>query len=192
MIVIKIIIIVLLIFIVPDSLSALGNLGISLSLNTSLPYQIRNIKYLLELELISYERFRQVYIRDIKDFFYQILLIKERVSLAKENLSLIQMQFDKTNLLYEAGHSSDLDLMLDKVNRANIHSEILSLENDYMSKLVQLKYLTGLNPEDELFLTGDINLPDDIFSVSVLTETYNYISTILDLEYLLGIEIINE
>lgn len=153
----------------PDPWTVSGSLGLSFNLKASLPYQFRNLQYLLEMELISFERFRQAYVRDIKDFFYQILLVKERIFLAKDNLKLIEMQYEKSNLLYNAGLSSDLDLMSVKVNLANTRSGILSLENDYTSKLFQLKYLTGLNPEDELFLTGHISLPDDILSETDLS-----------------------
>jgi len=149
----------------PDPLTVSGELGISLNLKATLPYEFRNIRYQLEMELISYERFKQIYIRDIKDFFYQILLVKERISLARENLKLIELQYEKTNLHYEAGLASDLDLMAVKVNLANIKPEILSLENDYASKIFQLKYLTGINPDDELSLIGNINLPEEILSV---------------------------
>lgn len=147
-----------------------GNLGVSVNLKASLPYQFKNLQYLLEMELISYERARQIYIRDIKDLFYQILLVNERISLAKDNFKLTEMQLEKTNLLYEAGLSSDLDLMAVKVNLANTRSDILSLDNDYTSKLFQLKYLAGLSPEDKLFLTGSISLPEDAFSEEELSE----------------------
>ena len=165
----------------PDPWSYSGNFGLSFNIKASLPYQFRNLQYLLELELISFERFKQSYIRNIKDFFYQILLVKERISLAKDNLKLIEMQYEKVNVLYNAGLSSDLDLMAVKVNLANSRSNILSLENDYTSKLFQLKYLTGLNPEDELFLTGQITLPDDMLPV---TELSGFITKTLDLQTL--------
>ncbi|MCK5675042.1 MAG: TolC family protein, partial [Spirochaetales bacterium] len=125
----------------PDPWTVSGSIGLSFNLKASLPYQFRNLQYLLELELISFERFRQAYIRDIKDFFYQILLVTERISLANDNLKLIELQHEKANLLYNAGLSSDLDLMSVKVNLANTRSDILSLENDYTSKIFQLKYL---------------------------------------------------
>jgi outer membrane protein TolC len=152
-----------------DPWSVYGNLGVSMNLKASLPYLIKNLQNLLDKEIISYEQFKQVYIRDIKKFFYQILLVKERISLAKEKLKLIDMQYEKSSLLYEAGLTSDLDLMSVKVNLANTRSDILSLKNDYTSKLFQLKYLTGLNPEDELTLAGQITLPDDILLVSDLS-----------------------
>ncbi len=165
----------------PDPWTISGSLGFSFNLKASLPYQFKNLQYLLELELISFERFRQAYVREIKDFFYQIMLVKERISLANDNLKLIEMQHEKANLLYNAGLSSDLDLMSVKVNLANTRSDILSLENDYTSKLFQLKYLAGLNPEDELSLTGNITLPYDILSVTDLSGT---ISETLDFQTL--------
>jgi outer membrane protein TolC len=164
-----------------DPWTVSGSLGVSLNLKASLPYQFRNLQYLLDMELISYKRFRQAYIRDIKDFFYQILLVKERIALARDNLKLIEMQYAKTNLLYEAGLASDLDLMAVKVNLANTKPEILSLENDYASKLFQLKYLTGLNPDDELSLNGHIALPSDTFSAADLSAM---IAETLDLQIL--------
>ena len=161
-----------------DTWAVFGNLGVSLNINASLPYQFKNLRNLLEKEIISYERFKQVYVRDIKDFFYQILLVKERISLGKEKLKLLEMQYEKSSLLYEAGLSSDLDLMSVKVNLANTRSDILSLENDYTSRIFQLKYLTGLNPEDSLTIKGRITLPEDILQVSDLAPM---ISETLDL-----------
>jgi outer membrane protein len=145
--------------------SVSGRIGVSLGLNGSLPYRFRNLQYLLNMELISYEQARQIYIRDIKDFFYQIILVKERIILAKDNLRLTEKQYEKTVLLYESGLASDLNLMAIKVNLANTRPEILALENDYTSKLFQLKYLTGLTPDDELELTGSIFLPEVPVSV---------------------------
>ncbi len=153
----------------PEPWAVYGSLGISMNIKASLPYQFKNLQYMLDKELISYERARQIYVRDIKDFYYQVLLVKERISLVEEKIKLIEMQQKKTLLLYEAGLSSDLDLMAVKVNLANTRSEILSLKNDYTSKIFQLKYLTGLNPEDVLSLTGTIVLPDYILSISDLS-----------------------
>ncbi len=149
---------------------ASGRVGVLLSLHGSFPYQFRNLQYLLDKELITYEQARQMYIRDIKDFFYQILLVKERILLARGNLNLIENQYEKTALLYEAGLASDLNLMAIKVDLANIRPEILSLENDYESKMFQLKYLTGLNPDDKLELTGSIALPSGLTSMENLFE----------------------
>ena len=88
--------------------SASGSVGGSLELKGSLPYEFKNLQYLFEKELISYEQGRQMYIRDIKVFFYQILLVKERISLSEENLELLQKQYDNTALRYESGLASDL------------------------------------------------------------------------------------
>ena len=165
----------------PDPWSVSGRIGVSLSLNGSLPYQFRNLQYLLDMELISYEQAKQMYVRDIKDFFYQILLVKERISLARDNLTLIEKQYEKTLLLYESGLASDLNLMALKVNLANTRPEVLSLENDYASKLFQLKYVTGLNPNDDLELSGSVSLPD--FSVS-LDDLSNLIPNTLELQAL--------
>lgn len=158
------------IFLPDNPWSASGRVGVLLSLNGSFPYQFRNLQYLLNKELITYEQARQMYIRDIKDFFYQILLVKERILLARDNLNLIENQYEKTALLYEAGLASDLSLMAIKVDLANIRPEILSLENDYESKLFQLKYLTGLNSDDKLELTGSIALPSGLASMENLFE----------------------
>ncbi|MCK5198425.1 MAG: TolC family protein, partial [Spirochaetales bacterium] len=149
--------------------SVSGRVGVSLELNGSLPYQFRNLQYLLNMELISYDQARQMYIRDIKDFFYQILLVKERISLARDNLRLTEKQYEKTLLLYESGLASDLNLMAIKVSLANTRPDILSLENDYSSKLFQLKYLTGLAPDDVLELSGSIFLPEVPVSVEDLS-----------------------
>jgi len=153
-----------------DPWIVIGKVDVLLELNGSLPYQFKNLQYLFDMEFISYEQARQMYIRDIKDFFYQILLVKERITLARENLTLIERQYEKTALLYESGLASDLNLMAIKVSLANTRPEILSLENDYSSKLFQLKYLTGLNPDDELKLTGSISLPDDLAFIEELSE----------------------
>ena len=80
-------------------------------------------------------------------------------------MTLIERQYEKTALLYESGLASDLSLMAIKVSLANTRPEILSLENDYASKLFQLKYVSGLNPNDDLELSGSVSLPD--FSVSL-------------------------
>jgi len=149
--------------------SVSGRIGVSFGLSGSLPYQFRNLQYLLNMELISYDQARQMYIRDIKDFFYQILLVKERISLARDNLRLTEKQYEKTLLLYESGLASDLNLMAIKVSLANTRPDILSLENDYSSKLFQLKYLTGLAPDDVLELSGSIFLPEVPVSVEDLS-----------------------
>ncbi len=162
-----------------DPWSFTGRIGVSLNLNGSLPYEFRNLHHLLNAELISFEQARQMYIRDIKDFFYQILLVKERISLARDNLRITEKQYEKTVLLYESGLASDLNLMAIKVNLANARPEILSLENDYTSKLFQLKYLTGLTPDDELELSGSIFLPEVAVSLEDLS---NLIPATLELQ----------
>lgn len=148
---------------------AAGSFGLSLKLSGSLPFQFKNLRYMLDMELISYEQVRQVYIRDIKDSFYQILLVRERISLARDNLALIEKQYENTLLLYDAGLASDLDLMALKVTLVNAHPEILSLENDYESRMFQLKNLAGLNPDDKLEISGSISLPENLSFVGDLS-----------------------
>ena len=153
---------------IPDSSVLSGRLGASLKLKGTLPYQFKNLQYLYETERISYEQAIQLNIRDIKDFFYQILLVKEQISLAKEDLALVEQQYEKTSLLFDSGMASDLDLMALKVNLANSRPELMTLKNDYASKMFQLKYLTGLKPDDDLELTGSIVFPKDIISLEEL------------------------
>ena len=141
----------------PWSLSA--DLVAGLRVNASIRTQVDRARAAYEAGLVSYEQARQQVVRDVGKAFYQVLLYEQRIRLAEQSLELAEKQYQRTAALYEAGRASELDLLSARVTRENARPDVLALRNSTASLVAQLKYLTGLSPEDELDLTGEIALP---------------------------------
>lgn len=133
-------------------------LGYSASFNftPALFNAITLLKRDYQLGEISYEKVHKSIETNIKEIFYNLILIKEQISLLEDNLSNIENRYDQMKTNYNAGIVSELELLKVQVSYENFKPELNSINNTYNSILLNFKTLLGIDLDQEVFINGVI------------------------------------
>ncbi len=102
-------------------------------------------------------------ILNVNRAYYSALLSKERIELAKSNLSKNKKIYDDTRSLYENQQLQELDVTRAKLNYENQEPELKRAQQLYAQSIFMLKYQMGF-PSDSL-----INLSDTLLLKNLST-----------------------
>lgn len=127
----------------------------------------------------------------VRESFYRVLLAEERLSIALRNATLAAQQLEEVEVLFESGRASELDLLEARAAAVRRRPEVVSRRQALASEGSRLKELIGLAPDDELTLSGRIEIPEQSIGSGlgpeqvvslVLSESLELGSARLDLE----------
>jgi cobalt-zinc-cadmium efflux system outer membrane protein len=93
---------------------------------------------------------------EVKDAFAKVLALKKKSGLAREIVKLKEELLDYTNIKFQAGDISGLDVNLAEVELSRAKRELLLNEREYREVLLALQGLLGLSPDMSLALEGDL------------------------------------
>lgn len=91
-------------------------------------------------------------IQQVAATFYQVLISQERIKMADANLEQLSKLENVIRGQYESGLAKKIDLDRIKVNKSNMKTEKLSLENDLSQQKNLLKYYMGMPITEEIAL----------------------------------------
>jgi outer membrane protein TolC len=101
--------------------------------------------------------------------FYTALTAGEGVKLIRESCAQLERHVSQVQALYDNGIITKLDLLRAKVNLANLKTQMIRAENGFQLSRDFLKIAVGLNPDDEVDVTGSLEyVPYDVPLDSVL------------------------
>jgi len=101
----------------------------------------------------------RILIADVKDAFTKALSLKKKSGLAQEIVRLNDELLGYTNVKFEAGDVSGLDVNLSEVELSKAKKELLLAEREYRESLLALQGLLGLSPGVSFAIEG--NLPSE-------------------------------
>lgn len=110
----------------------------------------------VKLEIRDKER---ILISDVKDAFTKALALKKKTGLAREIVNLNEEFLGYTNIKFQAGDVSGLDVNLSEVELSKAKKELLLAQREYRESLLSLQGLLGLAPDVSFDIQGD--LPSD-------------------------------
>jgi outer membrane protein TolC len=140
-----------------SSVSASASLGLSPGTATRL--RRRSLDH--EIARIAWLR-RDVELRQsVRERFYRVLLAEERLSIALRNATLAQQQFEQVEALFEEGRASQLDLLEARAAAIRGRPDVLSRREALASDRSRLKEIAGLSPDDQIALSGSIEIPQE-------------------------------
>lgn len=110
-----------------------------------------------ELGEINYNQAVAYLEKDVKEIFYNILLLEEQNKLLENNLTTMKSRYNLTKLNYNAGLVSELELLKVQVSYENFKPELNNFKNMYNTTLISFKNMLGLNLDQNIVLSGEIN-----------------------------------
>lgn len=149
-----------------------GSLGLSLPLSVSLAYTIKDIQLSYQNEQISYESARLLLIGGVEKEFYYLVASEENLSIEKANLALARERFEQASTNYEYGLASELSVLQAEVSAANLEPSYLQTVANFEARKREFLIVLGLDPETEVNLIGDLEIPETTFDAQELTRLF--------------------
>jgi len=94
---------------------------------------------------------------DVQRAYLQVLFTKEMVSIQDSNLALSTARVKQLEQLQSAGRAARYDVLVARVNRANIEPLVIQARNDYDLAVINVKRLLNLPMDQPLALTTRID-----------------------------------
>ncbi|MDR2028915.1 MAG: TolC family protein, partial [Treponema sp.] len=141
-----------------------GSVTLSLEINAAMFENMRNLKLNYQAGLISFEMAKIQLERDVRKYYYQLLLQRENIDILKDSLATAQRQVEMSQANYRAGLVPELTLLQARVNMENLKPAIDEAENNLRVLTAQFAMNLGL-PYDTRF--EFIEAPDQIDFVSL-------------------------
>jgi cobalt-zinc-cadmium efflux system outer membrane protein len=98
----------------------------------------------------------RILMAEVKDAFAKVLALKKKNGLAREIVQLKEELLNYTNIKFQAGDISGLDVNLAEVELSKAKRDLLQSEREYREALLALQGLLGLSPDMSLALDGDL------------------------------------
>ena len=124
---------------------------------------------------LSLSRARQIIIYDVTQAYYQVLLNRELLKIARENFSSSRDQLQLTKRQYEIGIKPVTDFYQQQAETANSELTVIKTENDLRQSRLELLRRLRLNPADEItaadiLVDSLLNLPPDLDRESLVSQ----------------------
>jgi outer membrane protein TolC len=103
---------------------------------------------------------------NVKKSFYGVLLAKDYVGVIKQSLKNAEDNLKTVEALFKEGFIPEFDKIRAEVGVQNIQPAVLQAENVYNNALNGLKLQMGMDINEEIEITGELSLPNDIESVN--------------------------
>ncbi|MBI4914327.1 MAG: efflux RND transporter permease subunit [Acidobacteria bacterium] len=116
---------------------------------------IRGAKYALATGDDQLRRFRQEVQRDVTTAFYDVLLAKEFVAIARQNLEQKQRHLDEAERRQTLGTATDYDVLSARVAVDNARPDVIRTENAVVNARERLRYLLAEDAR-EVDVTGTL------------------------------------
>jgi len=106
---------------------------------------------------INFKKAKEKLDLDIISAFYGALISQQLYKITEESLKRTEEFLKITQEKYKNGQASNFEVLRAKVELANTKPKLKSAENQYKMAVENLKNAVGLNIDDEIELSGDIN-----------------------------------
>jgi len=98
--------------------------------------------------------YRQAVFKDVSVAYYNSLLARELLDLARQNLDQKSRHLDEAKRKYAAGVATDYDVLAAEVAVANARPDVIRANNDIRTTRDQLRFLLGI--EEEIDVVGSL------------------------------------
>lgn len=127
-----------------DTLSLQAGVTANLSVDLGLAGKIKKLKSAYEEGKAGYEDTVRATETAVRQSFYNLLYLKEKLASAKSTLESYQRQYDQTSARANRGMASELDLLTAQVNLETAKPDVDSAENTYLNTLVSFLNTIGM------------------------------------------------
>jgi outer membrane protein len=139
-----------------DSLTAYGQLKLSLSLSPSILERPDKIRLEYESGLITYTQAERALELSVRKAYYLLLLADDSVRLAEQNIEREQRSLAATEQKHRAGLVPEIDLLSAQVSLAKLTPKLESAQAARANAMDSFKLLLGLDIGEPVQLSGDV------------------------------------
>jgi outer membrane protein TolC len=138
----------------------------TLSITSALFLGVRHTVLDYKAGLIDLDIARNSLIRDIKKSFYNLLLLKENIRIWEQNLATAERRYNQAAERYEYGLVPELDKLSAQVSYENLKPILADMRINYEMAVLSFKQVIGMDPEEDLELTGNIEIEEIELDIS--------------------------
>ena len=141
-----------------------GSAGISLNLNSSIPFKIKQTSLQYTMAKTAYSQLESSIKTQVTNSFYNLTAELKNIEMLKENMNLAKDLLDQTQVNYNNGLASELELLRAKYSYQSIKPQITQAQSTYTSNAEAFMILLGLPAETKFSLRTSstiqqLNLP---------------------------------
>lgn len=141
-----------------DDWSVNGSLSAEKSLSASTFLAVGTDRLALELQELQYAAEKSRLTGQVKKRYSYLLAHRENLELQRKNLELARKRYDQTEKNYENGLASELSVLEARNSYESLRPAYTGARTSYETQLMAFKALLGLNLEQEIRLTGSLNV----------------------------------
>lgn len=105
---------------------------------------VKNSRLLREAAVLELQSVINEQLLLVRTLYFSVLLNKERISVQEENVKLLEEQLKMARNRYEAGASSNFDVLRAEVALANGRPPLIQARNDYRISIQELRQVLGI------------------------------------------------
>ena len=152
-----------------DGMKNFMSVPISLTLNQPI-FGVNNTKWNRRIEPLKYNEAKAAFVTATEEvtmktiqYFFNLLLARENVNIAKQNLQNAKRLFDIADERKKMGQVSESDLLRLKLSAINAQSTLTDNESSLNSNMFQLKTFLNINDSTPI----DLVIPEKLPEVSI-------------------------
>jgi outer membrane protein TolC len=159
-----------------------GSISASLPLSSAIAYSINNATLSYEAEKLSLEEAKKKLELDVKEKFYNLIVLKEKIGLSEQNIDTAQKRYEQAKINYENGIVSELTMLSAQVTLENLKPDLEELRVSYGTAEMQFKQTLGLDKNATISIMGSIE--PNYLSLQAETLIQEYLPKRLDVRSL--------
>lgn len=114
----------------------------------------------LKITQQNYRSVKNKIVGDVKKAFLTVILTRETKDVIQQSLKNAEDNFENIKRLNSAGTLSDYDVLRAEVQVENLKPTVLQMENNYMLSLEALKVAIGLDANQTIDVTGEMDFEE--------------------------------
>ncbi len=168
-----------------DKTQRFMSVPVALTLNQPI-FGTNHVKWNRRIEPVRYNEAMAKFLSDSEDvamnaitYFFSLLLAKENVGIARQNLSNAEKLYEVAKVKREMGQISKNELLQLELNQLQAQSALTSGESDYKAAMFKLRTFLGIEEDVELVPVVPERIPEIIVNYADALEkahAYNYFS----------------
>jgi outer membrane protein TolC len=125
---------------------------------------IRSARFVREAAMFELEGVINQQLLSVRTQFYTVLLAKQRISVQEENVNLLSQQLKDARNRFDAGTTSNFEVLRAEVALANGQPPLIQARNDFRIAVEQLRQLIGFSTTNRTELT---KVPEFVGSLDI-------------------------
>lgn len=149
-----------------DTVSAYAGAGASLTIDTGLAAKIKEIQSEYESAKLSYDDTVQSVECSVRESFYNLLYLKQKLEVSRTTLDSYQRQYDQTKKKFDKGVAPELDLLSAQVNLEATRPDVDSALSSYTTALHEFTDTIGIDFDGNMELSGSLDYAETAGTIS--------------------------